>query len=447
MAYELYIRMTFTKTAGVVITAGLILFLYLIEQSINNIVLWGFAIVWILFGYSIRASVLKVILLVFFSAFIINLLDKDIEHRNKIIISIKLATVVIALLVMGAGISTVDKCIRQSDSTWEKYYVNNSARAELQDYYMPEYSSYPKEYSNIGISENDYIAYKEWAIYTDYDFFSPEKLKEIARIGRTNQSIRELFKGIIKRLLSYYFSETGFYIEILMGLLLAVATEIKRRKKILIISSIVILNIVIYILMALWGRLQHHVDVSVMIASATIIGYYYSKYNCKINKKTIVFNLLIALLFGVRFYSSINKASYYGFDISNQKSFYSKNRKIMDVLSADKEHVYVFCALTTTELYDSVFEPFSLIPKGYYSNLAMTNKYFIPTWDSIGKEYEIKNYYKEATNSKLIYFVCLDSNTEWIEVLQAYINEHYCEKSKYELVSKIDSVNIYRFVD
>ena len=133
--------------------------------------------------------------------------------------------------------------------------------------------------------------------------------------------------------------------------------------------------------------------------------------------------------------------------MSNQKKMYSDNKEKMNPLSQDKDHVYVFCAYDTNTLYDAVFTPFEIIPKGYYSNLDMTNRYYIPDWDTIKSNYGIDNYYEEATNSKTIRFVCTDQNEEWINVLKTYINEHYNESASYIKVKEYDDVNVYRFVD
>lgn len=445
LAYELYIRLTFTKTAGITIISGLLLLLYLIDCSSKKIVVYGAALVWVLLGVSIRPSMLNLVLEIFFSAFVISIILVNGKKKKAMII--KFILYVLVLLSLGKILVYISSNIREKDSDWAVYSQYNSARAKLQDYHMLEYKGREEEYNKAGLSENDYIAFKNWALYTDYDFFTIKRLNNISSI--TEESPKENpINRAIKNLCLYYFSETGFYFLFLITLLFCCSTGLQRKNKCVIVVSVVVYSFFAYIYMSYLGRTQHHVDLSVMISAMILIMYYYYRFDCHINNisRALLSAVVIIVVFLFRFSSSLSRASYYANDVENQKEYYNNNKRIMDLLSNDKEHIYVFCPLTTNTFYDCIFEPFEIIPKGYYSNLEMTNRYGIPTWDSIAAQYGINNYFKEATDSEIIYFVDLDSNEGWINVVQTYINEHYCSSAKYELVKELGSVNIYRFV-
>ncbi|WP_189270113.1 hypothetical protein [Pseudobutyrivibrio ruminis] len=445
-AYELYIRMTFTKTAGIIIISGLLVLLYLIDCSSKNKAIWGCSIAWILMGISIRSTMLNLILEVFISAFIISFFV--VKNERKKIIIIKFIITVLALLFLGKILFNVNSDIKNNYDEWVTYSQYNNARARLQDYYMPEYDDFEESYKEIGVSKNDYIAFKTWGLYIDYDFFTIERLNAIASIDEMPAK-SNLFDTVMKNLFSYYFSETGFYFLLLVMMLFFCANGVSTIDKSIIVVSVGGCSFLAYAYMSYLGRLQHHVDLSIMIAATVLVMYYYYKYDCSIKNKrqALLVVVIIITVFLCRFNTSISKASYYANDVENQKKLYDDNKKIMDLLSNDKEHVYVFCPHTTNFFYDCIFEPFEVIPKGYYSNLEMTNRYRIPSWDSIAIDYGIDNYFKEATDSAEILFVDSDINNGWIDVVQTFINEHYCSGAEYELVNKYGTINIYRFID
>ena len=65
--------MTFTKTAGFLISVGLLCILYVIETErfrIQSLIIYSVGVLFIILGWSIRASMFLLVIFVFFSAFI-----------------------------------------------------------------------------------------------------------------------------------------------------------------------------------------------------------------------------------------------------------------------------------------------------------------------------------------------------------------------------------------
>ncbi len=447
IGYELYIRMTFTKTAGFLVAAGLMCILYVLEKKekkITRILFYVIGVMFILVGWSIRPSMFMLVASVFFSSFIINLIKKD---KKKIMLLV-IWFLLLFILTQGAELLN-GKCWNDNE-LWHNYNEKNIPRGRLQDYEMADYEQYKSYYDDMNFTENDYNAFHNWGLYNDYDYFASEKLNEIGKFNSPNgsASIFEKIEDISKSILKYYYGETSFYIYIMSVILVFSLLNVSIKTKMTIVIPNVALVLFAYMYMSYKGRLQHHVDVIVLITGFVLMYYYYCDYYEHSNKKVFASFLIIAVLFSNIFYSGINNSSYYDYyQVSSQGEKYSENKNKMNLLSQDKEHVYVFCAFDTNILYDCVFTPFEVIPKGYYSNLDMTNRYYIPDWDYIKSNYGINNYYKEATNSDTIRFVCCDENDEWIDVIKTFINEHYNESATYVKVNKYDNVNVYQFIE
>lgn len=444
--YELYIRLTFTKTSGIIIFAGCIFVINVINQEKIKWQEWVVGVVWILIGCSIRRSMLLLILEVCFSVFIVSSIS-SISFCEKKKLAFRYIVTTVIIIIFSGLIGSIHSHLASNNLQWNDYYNNNGARAKLQDYYMPEYEVNSNQYKELGLSNNDYIMYKEWALYNDYKVFSVDTLREIDKFDSDNQTDNRVSNDLFKNFLSYYFSEPAFYVIFFCLICLYSAKDLTLKEKNKIALPVIATCFLAYSYMFDKGRTQHHVDVIVLIAGAGILlFYYFDKKNNMDFKYTMLASIVLLALLAF-FYNSIYNSSYYEIPIENQKEFYANNRKIMDDLSADKEHVYVFCAYTNQKLYDACFLPYEIIPRGYYSNLDITSRFYIPDWMSIAERYGIDNYYEEATNSDIIYFVCLDENEGWIECLQEYINEHYNDKAQYELVKETENINIYRFVE
>lgn len=447
IGYELYIRITFTKTAGIVITAGLLSLLYFVEIEKDNIRIFIIGIVLVVIGASIRYGMFFAISVPFSGAVITGLILMGKSNRMKVVLKyIKTLTV---LLIAVIGFRYVDNSIGNSDVAWEKYKNVNSARARLQDYSMPDYTEYFEEYKKLNISYNDYIMFKEWGLYNDYDYFDEEKLRKIAEFNviNENQTFYDFINYVAKSIVNHYYHETGFYILSILVILFWVSSINSLGEARIAYLPIVGMCIATYVYLSYLGRVQHHVDVSILIAGAIFLSFYHYKSYREFNEKKTAVCLLLLFNYLSVFYTQLKTASYYDVNVYNQKEYYSSNKRIMDLLSSDKKHVYQFCPITTNSLYDCVFTPFEIIPQNYYSNLGMTNRYYIPAWDKIAFNYGIDNYYAEATNSDRLLFVDNNENEEWIQGLQVYINEHYSPNARYIKVKEIQSVNIYRFID
>lgn len=125
-----------------------------------------------------------------------------------------------------------------------------------------------------------------------------------------------------------------------------------------------------YIYMYCMGRLQHHVDVTVLIAGAILLFYY-----CIPIQKAEIFSLkqcclslgiLIIIFVGVNF-DGLSHSSYYGLSYGSGKSQreeYEKNKENLELISEDTEHLYLVGAYSTTYICNREWTIFDVVKPG-----------------------------------------------------------------------------------
>lgn len=449
--YELYIRFTFTKVAGITIISGFITLLNLILKEQKKAIKYFFPCVLVLVGMTIRGSMYLLVVEVFASSFVIFIIEAKRINSNKLNQIAMFIFLVFLLYLCNIGLSKFHVYMIGQDEVWKEWYQANSARARLQDYDMADFETYEKEYSTIGVSYNDYCAWKENAIYIDKEYFTIELLEDIADIKpiQTEKSIIQILIGTIRNSLSYYLKDTGIYIFLIASVLLFLYGGKDSLKYIIIVFLFCFFA---YLYMDYRGRLQHHVDICVLMAGAFLLLYYsYRSENItpQLDVKGLILISNIVILFVTLFYNEISSSSYYGSqygNISSKKEQQQKNKETLDMLSEDKGHYYLFAALDTNYIYDDVWGMFQKVELGYYSNLGISNRYYFPNFEATLENYEINNIMEESIDSDVIYFASTVHNNDYINIVTTYIREHYNKRAYSILVKQVGEVNVYSIV-
>lgn len=449
--YELYIRFTFTKVAGIAIISGFIALLDLILKEQKKTIKYFFSCVLILIGMTIRDGMYLLVVEVFASSFFIFMIEAKKNNKNKLNQMAMFIFFVILLYICSIGLSKYHVYMVGQDKVWKEWFQVNSARARLQDYDMADFETYKKEYSSIGMSYNDYCTWKNHAIYADKEYFTPDLLKKIADIKpiQTEKSIIKILIVSFHNSLSYYLKDTGIYIFLIAAVLLFLCGSKDSLKYIIIIFLFCFLA---YLYMDYRGRLQHHVDICVLMAGAFLLLYYSYRFESTTSQwdvKGIILISNIVILFVTLFYNGISSSSYYANlygDVSSKKERQQKNKETLDILSEDKSHYYLFAALDTNYIYDDVWGMFQKVKLGYYSNLGICNRYYFPNFELTLENYEINNIMKESINSDVIRFASTVHNPDYINVVTTYIREHYNERVYSILVKQVGEVSVYSIV-
>ena len=450
-AYELYIRFTFTQTAGILIIAGLTILFYLIDCREKKIGLYIWGIFLVFLGQTIRTSMYKLMIVVFLSAFVVFLYEHWHEKKELPKRVFTFALLVVGMYLMSILLIQFNHFMYCQDDGWKRYIEVNSIRADFTENHIADYDTYKDEYEQMGVSENDIYAMHEKVMINDYDFATPTLFEAVRNIEPIQQDkkISIVFKEASKGLLQYYFGETGFIILIVAIIYIFFSLV----HPIIYLFPVIVSCLFSYYYMFYMGRTQHHVDVMVMIGAAVILLYYVAP-NYVDKHRVYKLNILLmgmTLLYVGKHYIKLTSSSYYGNEYGDVESYKEKNEqnmRVMSLLSSDRQHFYYFGTYDGNAIYFPTKSMFEIPEKESYSNMAIWGvSYAVPDVDLVLQKNNISNVYKEITNSNKIYFCCAQGNEEEVQILEKYIQEHYNEDAVAYRVKTIGNLNIYRFLE
>lgn len=444
-AYEFYVRITFSKTSGILLVAGLLGILYAIEER-KRFLYYIVGLFFVFCGILYRSAMLELVLCIFFGTFIFNIIKiVKSENKNCIKLIIQFTTLVLFCMGMAYGADKIQVYSFDSDSLWGDYRSYNTARAGLMDLGWPDYNEHSSEYERIGVSNNDYQMWKNLANIADPEKFSYENIKSIQEIKTIPQkeSFVRTFSTATKGLIYYLVSNTMFIAFVACAVVLVGINRKASGKKVAVIFGLCTFA---YYYLYFFGRLQHHVDAVISFAGGVILLYYCERKNMQIRK--IILPVSLIFLYAINyFYTDITQSSYYGSDYGNivsQKEQFRENHERMLLFSEDNAHLYLLGAYETNVSYHC-FSTYEVIEKGFYHNIFRLNQYTVPVFRAPLENYEVDNPFAEIVNSDVIYYAATEACNSHLDIILQYIRENYNKDAYYSLVKYIDGFFIYRF--
>lgn len=450
LTYEFMIRLTFSKTAGILMIAGYIVLLNAIEHKRKYVDFLG-GVFFLFMGMIIRLSMNYFLMVsaIFFGAVVLSSIKLK-EKKQVLKQMVTFGCVGIALLTMCWGITKYSLWYYGQDEKWEDYLELNSARASVVDYSIPDYETHEDDYKKLGISYNDYTMWFVNANRGDSERLTSEMYQKIASFAKKSEIKKKVsITDISRTFMNYITNNTVTYI---WGIVLLVGLMAMSRWNVLVLGITLLDFVFCYGYMYSAGRIQHHIDAVLMLAMIYIV-LYYLQFDRLLSGNTVKLRMTIlclTLVFFQRFSEELLSSSYYGnsyYDISEmQNEIYASNYQDAALLSNDKEHLYVVEALDTNTTYPC-FSPVEVFEKNFYSNIYRPNMNHIKIYeDEVGK-YGVDNIYKDMTNSDVIYYVTSDYTDNNKNVMLRYIQENYNPNAKIRLVKQLNKINIYQFYE
>lgn len=452
--YEFYIRITFTKTAGLMTVAGFILVLSLIDAASNSRAAYASGICMIILGSMVRASIFQMVSFIFVSTFLIFVIQ-NYRDRKKMLLGVLRFAVVMCVAFLGVtGMQSAHNHIVAHDSVWKDYPEYNHAKAALVDYPMDEVSSY--EGFSVPVSENDVRMWHGILNSADPEILTVDFMRELRAFYSQKEKppFITFFRDATRGLLKYLATNFVFWIFALASILLWIVNGEKGRRR-LTLNLIFCLGCYYYLFYM--GRTKHHVDAIIFLAGTMISLYYCANKTVEQNLKNekakrsylpIVMILLGAVL--LQFYASIVSSDYEGNrfgTVISQKEQYAQRYRWLSQLSEDNNHMYLMD--TREDVYSyPCFSVFQKVEKGFYHNIYRLWLYGAPVMRTPLIEFQIPddNPLKAITDDDRIYYCVTHSRADDMEIVETYIQEHYNENAKKVLVKKLGDMDIYRFV-
>ena len=322
-AYELYIPLQFTKTAGALSCTGV----WLITHSRWNPRKLISGIFFFTMGYWIRDSMAFMAMGSIFLFFLFSLFEdcldwiRDSKKRpDRIKKAVcKKDSIHVFLLFVFVILSHLNPYGEEKEFWTKVYPQDNSIRSSIQDYLTPEiYEENAKQFEKAGMSEADFKLWYGWNY--DMDRITDDIVAVVRRVSLHTvyplTSVSSVF-SFLKKFPRAFFSIDCFYAFLLLSVLSFLFTQKLRNALWSVFKAFAILMSSNYYLFCLGRILRHRVDVMILFCGCIFLLDYLTSSQCeeicieniswKVQNKTVaVFAVvLVATFFAAIFYLRI----------------------------------------------------------------------------------------------------------------------------------------------
>lgn len=456
--YECYIRITFTKTAAVLIAVGFVCLFWDIDESKNRMRVCIPPLFCIFLGLLYRKTVLYSVLAILVGIVLMKVIfvlaERKIEKALRIVFIS--GTFIFSILITNMVLTKFNYYVYTQDKEWSQYFDNNRSKSKIVDHTTNNYEEFEDEYLRIGVTANDLSLIYSNDLY-DAEYLSKDKIEKIIKLangGEDTNFFKEVFT--ISNVVDYLrkvpiayltiFCFNAYIILTVFGFLLG-----DRKRFIFLCCYSIILMLGENYYLFLQGRVLHpHVDVGIIFSSCLLLLFGMKSNYEEIKhptSKRLAFLVMVVVVFNTltNFYDTMS-ASYFLDYGSDNACNPQRSREIMDVLTEDKENLYV--TTSRESVYSKwSFDTFEVIPKGYFENIFSLGSALWPSQKASLEKYNVKNVYKELVDADHIYFfVSDDLEDSGTQRIQTYINEHYDEDAEMIKVKEFQSINVYRCI-
>lgn len=425
--YYFYTTLQFTEIAGILATAGVLLFgdcwKYYKKQPrkrtfINMIV--GSVLVIVGSLYRFHCAILILVVSILYVAANI--------AKYEWLKTIKFLGIIVVVTLVCFGFYKMDQSFYKTED-WEYYTEYNAYRANVLDYNVPDYAENQSVYSKLNIDEADVEYLRKWNL-NDANIYGLKAMKTLSGLNEKfvnkNNFIQNFARQMFNGVLNYRWI-WGYILSVCIVVLLG---EKKTTIKLLFLQIIGLLMVEMYFFAS--GRyLQSRVDIGVFLIVSVInylvtIEYMHKDY--KKNIKHLWLAVAIVLLI------SISNMEVYMEEVGYTEEF--------EKIISDKAHLYI---LPTLGVDVGKLDIWKVLPCGTLSNIASTGGWttFAPFKNEILRKYEVENIFENSVNNEKIYFVSSKTDEQINDFIQ-YINRHYDKKAYAVLVKAGETMNVYR---
>ena len=361
-AYEFYLKLQFTKTAGMAAISGSILIFYGCMNCGSKWKSVFLGVFMLLIGSWYRFHSCILVLMVM-STLGIREIIKNMKKYGllKGISKLKPYFLIFGSVLLLIFLTQIlDWKSYKSDEAWASYNEYNINRSNLLDYGFPDYSEFQEEYEQLGISPNDVNMFSSW-IFADPEIFTNEVMEKLISLKQKKElTINNVFEFF--QLFPYALFKENLF---LISLFLFILWILDREKEPFAVFYLLILVLGIYFYLFYKERfLQHRVDVVIWMSVFCLLAYSVkciTVLNRSEYKKSFLALIFLAVLFQIQpYWVNMVEKSYLIDEKEHQK-------KVCDFISKDKKHLYY--VLATDDRMSTCYLPIDIREKGSCSNV------------------------------------------------------------------------------
>lgn len=439
--HSLIHNMNFSKTGGVLMSVGVIIYAYYIQEAVGKKKIASLLISgsMIFAGSLIRMdSIIAAIPFVFML-----IVHTILQCKNKGVKLKKTCCPWVLLTVCVVTVWMADAITYKLNDEWRNYKEFNGVRANLDDYGMLDYETHQEIYEKIGWNSTDVRLLSTWHS-ADSEVYSIKNLQEVIR----NKPEKEYSFVNIKQCLkeTYEYVIKGNVIFVVIAILTLVCGLVAPKKLSLLIPNLILLYVELAYLV--WsGRWPERATLLVFLYAFSVMFYAFPKKGEVKKIKNGVLAVALFVLVVVELYDNgIGKR----IEESNRKEYTYKEeyRQFLSEISEQQESLYVWDIFAIERVLEGAYTPYEPFDKGVLSNSVYTGGWFVNTpimANNAERFGEKNNPYKLLADSQNVFLITL-AGVDINDTL-SYIRRHYNENAQSRCVAEMNEIVIYSFAE
>ena len=434
--YECYIKIQYTKTAGILAAASMFLLFYAVleERICPKALLAGFLLGSVGAMYRIVQFVACSALMTGIGFYLLlELKRRKGDKRRRYLLTY--FSVFGAMMVLAAGLYLIDTLMYTKDPVWENYIAYNQARTELLDYGFPDENDNRELYQELNLDGEALRLYRSWN-FNDPEKFSKTVIEKLIQAKPEQRVDLSLVKQFLKQFSTKIFKTTVFY-GFLIILILWLFWGEPRASAILALIYELLFFSILYFYMFYKGRYMiNRVDVGLWFSAALVIVWLLSADKGKYCAKTgILYGLMLLIMLQGIWKEDwrLGRYSVYSQRIQSRTAFEEPGR--------DKEHLYL-AKIGTISAADG-YGPFDAMPFGIMNNISFLGGWITNSAPCLKtlSDYGIENPYRDMIGNEKVYLIDND-----IELTMNYIHTYYDKGAEAVEVRKLGNYTIYQII-
>lgn len=433
-AYEGYIKIQYTKSAGILAVAGFSLLFYALfsEKIPKKAYILGMllSVAGSMYRYNqfFCEAALFTALGLYFLFQLKNYPQKERIRR----FSLCIGTFILLLAVVLVS-RRLDRMM-YATAEWDEYFQYNSARAELLDYGFPKYSKNEEAYNKLGIDEPAYKLFKDWT-HCDSEKITTEVMEQIAELKAPKQIGWSLFKRFFTIMPKGFLKIIGFWCFAVIAVCWLLFNKHSVSASITVLYEVFMVLLVNLYLFYRGRYLMNRVDSGIWMAAAVVVLWLMDTMRWKLFNKAgcLILIVSIAMMQG-RWTKNLRAVK--GETADHKKEV---ERSVLEAIDADDEHLYL--TKSGTVAFTKGYGVWDAVPFGIGDNMYPLGGWTpqLEVYMNVLDRYDIDNPFRDMIGNEKVYLIDDD-----IELTMEYINNWYDEDAEAVLVKKLGYYSVYQ---
>lgn len=431
-SYEGYIKLQYTKTAGIVSASGILLVFYALEhvKERKTALILGYSIGCIGFMYRKEQFFAELFLLLGIGlSLFLEHCGRERAWRKGLLKCILGGAGMLALVT---GLFLVDYQAYQSPE-WQKFKEYNAVRTELFDYGFPGYKENEEKYLELGIDANAYRLYRGWN-QMDTEKFTAEIMEQLIALKTAKKINGKLVEAFFEEFPAKFFSVLSFLWCLIVFVFWIFWGRHGWRELVTVLYETTAAGILYFYLFYRGRYLYNRVDVGLWLAVVLTLLWVFPS-----GKEWLEGKASMAWLLSLLCLCQLTWRNNWRINTEGRLTQRQEECLVLEAISGDQEHLYLIKAGTIS--LTKACGVFESLPFGIGQNLYTLGGWpaMTPICMSVLERYEVSNPYRDMIGNAQIYLI-----DDEIDRTIKYIQTYYEPGAGAELVTEIGGHKVYR---